>query len=74
MGRIENCFNLLHENQRVGWNLFLEKNKPACPFIRKVGALMLEGNFIFFDQNFVRKTVGSGITFTKRAGIIFITF
>ena len=23
-------------NQRVGWNLFLKKNKQACPFIRKV--------------------------------------
>ena len=27
-------FNLLHENQRVGWTFFLEKNKRACPFIR----------------------------------------
>ena len=29
-------FSLLHENQRVGWNLFLENNKRACPFIREV--------------------------------------
>ena len=50
---------------KISWNLFLEKNKRACPFIREVGALMLEGNFIFSDRNFVRKADGSGITFTK---------
>ena len=35
---------------------------------------MLEGNFIFSDRNFVRKADGSGITFTKRAGITFMAF
>ena len=33
---LNGIFNLLHENQWVGWNLFLEKNKRTCPFIREV--------------------------------------
>ena len=34
-GRMEFSIYYVHENQRVGWNLFLEKNKQACPFIRE---------------------------------------
>ena len=46
-------FNLLHENQWVGWNLFLEKNKQACPFIREVRVHCLTTRHIYVvDLNF----------------------
>ena len=32
----DGIFNLLDENQQVGWNLFLEKNKRTWLFIREV--------------------------------------
>ena len=31
-------------DKRVGWNLFLEKNKQACPFIREVRVVNLSGS------------------------------
>ena len=41
-------------NKRVGWNLFLEKNKRAFPFIREVrveGLRIIKEISYFLDQN-----------------------
>ena len=38
----------LHENQRVGWNLFFEKNKRACPFIREVRVYGTDSTILYF--------------------------
>ena len=40
-------YNLLHENQRVGGNLFLEKNKRACLFIKEVRVI---NSFLFWKH------------------------
>ena len=52
----DGIFNLLHENQQVEWNLLLEKNKWACPFIREVRA-----------RNFLQSRQTSLSFFNKRS-------
>ena len=39
---------IVHENQRVGWNLFLEKNKMAHSFMREARVLKM---FCFILKN-----------------------
>ena len=46
ISRQDGISNLSYENQRLGWNLFLEKNKWACMFIREVRVAY---NFIHFE-------------------------
>ena len=51
-------FSILRVNQRVGWNLFLEKNKQACLFIREV-RVSINGKFM----NFITAQISQDLRF-----------